>query len=478
MVEILGELMQLRALEQEKFAKIKETNPDSITRQENIDPKALLDLAGIRISGNLVPGYIRLYNQDFIVEEVGLDGKVSTIEPENNFVPVPNSPTIYVDLVKYGMGTIEAVTQLANILKVPVERIQYAGLKDGRALTSQKVSIRGLRGGLNELPTLTHSFVKSVQSSKGAMAPGMLKGNRFTIFIRTKEGTNNEELEKKIHEIEKNGFANFYGVQRFGNRFLNPLLGKLLCQNNAAEATKVFLLNFGPLDLPLYKELRERAKGVFGNWSEMLKIYDEFPYSFRHERAVVASLINFPDDYKKAISTISDQVKFWVYGYVSYLVNELLSEAVAGKVNLPTPLPLPLGSDFKSDGLYQKRLLEDGTDNYNINLRQFPFLIRKPRSIEPWIMPEVNNLFFVPEGVIISFTLPKGVYATTFLTAIFELFESAPIPNWVKITTIDTKATLETGSVQDSLEHLKVDISEKALGDNLAISIGADLSSE
>ena len=470
--------MQLRALEQEKFANIKETNPDIVTRQENISPRALLDLAGIRVLGNLAPGFIRLYNQDFIVEEVGLDGKISTVEPEASFVPVQNSPTIYVDLVKYGMGTIEAVTQLANTLKLPVDKIQYAGLKDGRALTSQKISIRGLQGGLTELPVLTHAFVKSAQSSKGAMSPGMLKGNRFTIFVRTKKGTDNKELEKKIHEIEKRGFANFYGVQRFGNRFLNPLLGKLLCQNNISEATKVFLVDFGPLDLPLYKELRKRAKAVFGNWSEMLKIYDEFPYSFRYERAVLVSLANFPDDYKKAISTIPDQVKFWFYGYASYLINELLSEAVAGKVNLPSPLPLPLGSDFKSDELYQKRLLEDGTDNYNTNLRQFPFLVKKPRSIEPWIMPEIHNLFFVPEGVIISFSLPKGVYATTFLTAIFELFDGAPIPDWVEMTLVDTKATLEAGSVQNSLEHLKVDITEKIAGNSNSLAIDADSSGE
>jgi len=471
MAEISGELMRLRTLEQEKFANTKETNPNAVTRQENVDPKALLTLVGIRISENPIPGYIRLYNQDFIVEEIGLDEKVSTIEPELSFSPVANSPTIYVDLVKYGMGTIEAVTQLANALKLPVEKVQYAGLKDGRALTSQKISIRGLQGGLVETPVLTHAFIKAVQSGKGAMAQGTLKGNRFTIFVRTKDGTDNAELEKKIHEIEKDGFANFYGVQRFGNRLSNPLLGKLLCQNNVAEATKIFLVNSGPLDLPLYVDIRERANAVYGKWSEMLKVFDEFPYSFRHERAVVSSLVGFPDDYKKAISTISDQVKFWIYGYASYLVNELLSKAAAGEVDLPTPLPLPLGGDFKSDKLYQERLLEDKTDNYNMYLRQFPFLINKPRSIEPWIMPEVHSLFFVPEGVIISFSLPKGVYATTFLTAIFEIFDSAPIPTWVRRTMVDIKATLEIGSVQDSLGYLKVDISEKTISDTVSVDV-------
>lgn len=463
-------LMELRSFEREKFKHLQETNLEVVTRQKNVDPAVILQSVGTRIPGELTPGYIRLYNQDFIVEEVSVDGKISTIEPGSNEQLQPEMPTIYADLVKYGLGTIEAITQLANVLQIPVDKIFYSGLKDGRALTSQKISIRGYNGDISSPPALTHAFLKSVCSGKGAMAPGMLKGNRFTIFVRTPASVDKNSLHEAIKQIATNGFANFFGIQRFGNRFLNPQLGKLLCRNELSEATKLFLFEPGPLDLPVFRDCRIRASQTVDNLADALKIFDEFPYSFRYERSIVESLLNTPNDYQKALTTISDQLRFWFYGYSSYLVNLLLSEAINDDADLPDPLPMPLGGDFKSNQICEKFLVADGTKDYVANLRQFSFLLVKPRTLAPWVMPEVHESFFVPEGAIISFTLPKGVYATTFLTSIFKLYEGSPIPEWVQTTPIDTKSTLGIGSVQEALDELKIDISD--------LKINADTDSE
>lgn len=48
----------------------------------------------------------------------------------------------------------------------------------------------------------------------------------------------------------------------------------------------------------------------------------------------------------------------------------------------------------------------------------------------------------------LSFNLEKGVYATTFLTNLFELKENLPLPKWIKPKEYDIKKLLDIGSIK------------------------------
>jgi tRNA pseudouridine13 synthase len=90
-----------------------------------------------------IGGRIRWFPEDFIVEEVLLDGSKATVrEPKN--VPSLNGRGRYLVciLVKRNWDTILATREIAKQLDMSQERIQIAGIKDANALTAQHISKR------------------------------------------------------------------------------------------------------------------------------------------------------------------------------------------------------------------------------------------------------------------------------------------------------------------------------------------------
>ena len=61
---------------------------------------------------------------------------------------------------------------------------------------------------------------------------------------------------------------------------------------------------------------------------------------------------------------------------------------------------------------------------------------------------------FVKEGVILSFSLSKGSYATTFLTQLFQLTTGVP-PKDISNDIVDTKEILGEGSIKSLTEKFK-----------------------
>jgi TruD family tRNA pseudouridine synthase len=446
-------LEALREQERATFEKLAERSPEVLTRPEQVDPDSVLHAIGIAHTPERSDGYLRFLPQDFIVEEITRDGSISTIEPSDT-VPriIPTDATLYADIVKIGIGTLEAVAHLTATLQIPVEGIRYAGLKDGRALTAQCMSLRG-RAWSADLPrTFAQGFLKPSNTGNGAIGIGELRGNRFTILIRTGETPDASALSASARELSEQGFANFYGVQRFGNRLLNPQLGMFLCRNEVEAAIRLFLTASGPFDIPLLRSVREEASASYGDWPAMLSIFDQFPYTFRHERTLLSAITEDTHP-ARILGAIADQVRFWVYGYGAYLVNRLLSLAIAETATVPDPLPLVLTSD-RADRLYAAFHAEDRTADYARHLRQYPFLIRKARTITPWITPELHGTAAVSAGAILSFSLPKAAYATTYLQNLFRLYEGSPVPSWVRPDPVDVKEILGTGSVTSALAAL------------------------
>ena len=113
-----------------------------------IDDDASLRSIGIEgVYGDRPVGYLKLYPQDFVVEEISKEGTVRTIDlGDDSALMDGEGSTYYADLVKMGISTLEAKEQLAHALHIDEKNIGYAGIKDKLALTSQVISIRGICG--------------------------------------------------------------------------------------------------------------------------------------------------------------------------------------------------------------------------------------------------------------------------------------------------------------------------------------------
>ncbi|TPX58945.1 hypothetical protein PhCBS80983_g02756 [Powellomyces hirtus] len=125
-------------------------------------------------------------------------------------------------LYKENVDTMNAISKIASLLRLRNKAFSYAGSKDKRAVTTQKVAIsrippsrlaamnKGLRG----------MSLGDFRMRKEQITLGELKGNHFKIALRDVECESVESVEVALQSLRDYGFINYFGMQRFGTRSL------------------------------------------------------------------------------------------------------------------------------------------------------------------------------------------------------------------------------------------------------------------
>ena len=438
-------------------------NPELFGRKTFIDSPDFLEKIGIFLedSENFPVGYLKLWPEDFVVEEELKDGTVETVDLGDLFDKNKNfsegDPTVYATLVKCKLPTFEATKELAVFLGIDPKKVQFAGIKDTDAITSQLISIRSQVGG-EEIKNISspYYFLKNVYSGKGALEVGSLKGNKFTILVRTNSSFDKERFNKSLEEVKEHGFYNFFYSQRFSSpRFINWFWGLLILKGEYRNAVISFLCSEGQRESLYFKNLREEIKKNIGDWQKVEEILKPFPIVLQNEIKIVEYLKNHPNDFSGALNQIPEQIQLWVFAYGSLLFNRKISEYISAKQPLPEKLPLILNKD-KNDWLpYLDFLKEDGISYLPLkNLTPFPDIQWKKREIKTIVNAQIYKTEIVKEGVVMSFSLPKGCYATTFLAHFFQLSSGLP-PENILDNVIDVKRVLGQGSLEKLIEKFK-----------------------
>jgi len=368
-----------------------------------------------------IGGQIKTYPEDFIVEEIGLDNKICSvnygfIDVISDMLPKKKKEHLHLTLVKRNYTTERAISQLSHSFRISKSRFGFAGTKDKRALTAQRISIWNVDLKKAKSLRLKDLILKNFSYSDRRINIGDLNGNRFTITIRDIEHP--EKLPDFSNKI-KYGFPNFFGPQRFGiQRTVNHLIGKQILNGNFEGAAMIFLTSSGD-ENDEAKNAREFASKNWGNWNEILKIW---PRNLGLEAAVINYLVKYPNDYANALRKLPKNIRrMFVHAFQSYIFNNVISELVANKITVPIQLPI-IGYETKLEGdtgeIITKLLKEE-----QIKLEDFK-INRMPELSEPGIMR--NSLIFPKNFKIlkikdktlkIQFTLDKGSYATIVLFA-------------------------------------------------------------
>src|SRR4030066_1539329 len=92
---------------------------------------------GIEVYAHKAPGIsgkIRQFPEDFVVEEMLLDGSKATIKPKNISSPSGLGRYLICGLVKRNWDTLLAVGAIAQQTDMSQERIQIEGIKDANAV--------------------------------------------------------------------------------------------------------------------------------------------------------------------------------------------------------------------------------------------------------------------------------------------------------------------------------------------------------
>ncbi len=281
-----------------------------------------------------VGGRIKQLVDDFVVEEVLVDGsKAST----NGSVPsrvlgstLQRQRFLLCVLVKRNWDTFIAVKNVAKALCIDQERIQFAGIKDAKAVTAQHVSIANVSIMDSQKIDLKDIEVHPIGYVREQMSLFYLLGNNFTITIKNinqSEATITEQTTQTIHELNLAGGApNFFGHQRFGTiRPITHIVGKALVKGDFEEAAMLFLAKPSLHEHPSSRQTRQELETT----KNFKAAKENFPKQLRFERQMLYHLADNPDDFTGAFQRLPLKLQaLFVQAHQSYLFNRFLSERV------------------------------------------------------------------------------------------------------------------------------------------------------
>ncbi len=367
-----------------------------------------------------VKGVFKKYPEDFIVEEISVDGKKRSVkyaflERIKDFLPKKprNKKEKYVNftLVKRNYTTQRALEEISKRMNVSPTRFDYAGTKDKIGITSQ--SITGFKVDLKKLKKIRIKDLqlKNFSYSKKRLRLGDLKGNCFRIRLRETNATK-EIMEEFKKEIQK-GLPNYFGPQRFGiQRKTNYLVGRAMINDDYKKAVKIFLTKTGDES----EEATRARENLKKNWNKQgfKKALEEYPKYLGIERSVIQYLSRNQEDYLSAMKRIPRKLRLmFVHSVQSYLFNNCLSKYSWNDV--PEYLPL-IG--YKSEEIPEemKKILEkEKIEPQDFRTKLMPEMSLKGGERKTMIKVRNFKYKLKKRNLILSFCLNKGAYATTVI---------------------------------------------------------------
>lgn len=286
---------------------------------------------GIEVYGSSekgVGGVIKQFPEDFIVEEILVNGAKAEIASRSSRIFADKGRYMVCVLVKRDWDTLLAMRRIAQKLGKSVDLVDFAGLKDTRALTTQHVSFAMTRP--EEVAKLGLEGVElhPVGYSSEKIAPSMLFGNHFKIAIRAIRLSRASTVETRILnaklQLEKiGGFPNFFGHQRFGTvRAVTHLVGKALLEGDFEKAVLTYLANPSPYEHPSYRKAR---LGLLES-RDFETASRTFPSSLEYEHLLLRHLHRSRNDFSGALRAMPLRLRrLFVQAYQSYLFNRFLS---------------------------------------------------------------------------------------------------------------------------------------------------------
>ena len=201
--------------------------------------------------------------EDFIVEERAKDWNCEADWSSPQEISIPEKPDdsnyLCFELIKRDIDHFVAIKTLAKELQTSLKSLGFAGAKDRKAITSQRISL--FEPNLDLVKNFKSDFIKlkNFKWEKRKIKIGYLEGNKFRITLRA---IKSEDAEKVLETIKKNkSFPNFFGPQRFGSvRGNNATVGKLILKKDFEGVIMNILTDDSVDEKPDILEARRKLK--------------------------------------------------------------------------------------------------------------------------------------------------------------------------------------------------------------------------
>jgi tRNA pseudouridine13 synthase len=234
---------------------------------------------------------------------------------------------LILELEKINTDTNKALALISRGIGVSKNRIGYAGLKDKRAITSQRISIFKPNIKLVERFGVKGLELRNPKWGE-RLELGDLIGNDFLITLRNISQDEKEikEIIEKFSEEIKDGIPNFFGTQRFGGkRMITHKVGKFLLDDKYKEAIMLYLTE-------TFEEEKEDIKNArinLAKTNDFAQALKEFPRECRTEIAILNKLVKEPNNYSGALNALPKKIRFlFVHAYQSWIFNKIIEKRI------------------------------------------------------------------------------------------------------------------------------------------------------
>ena len=119
-------------------------------------------------------------------------------------------------LCKENKDTGDTIGVLSRILHVKPRAFGFAGTKDRRGVTSQRVTLYKMRASRLAKLKLRGIKIGDYRYVDRELGLGDLKGNLFTLTLRGIEDGTQDKVTRAVNAMNSSGFINYFGLQRFG----------------------------------------------------------------------------------------------------------------------------------------------------------------------------------------------------------------------------------------------------------------------
>jgi tRNA pseudouridine13 synthase len=340
-------------------------------------------------------GRIKDRPDDFVVEEIPA------------YAPSGEGEHVFLRFTKTDRTTLQAAHALARALGCDPREAGFAGMKDRRAVTTQTVSLHAPRGvdpqalaTRASAPGLVEGItVHEARPHGHKMKAGHLAGNRFAITVRDIPKDRLDEVAPAMTEVAARGIPNAFGTQRFGRAGDNAsrAMAWLRGKEPAPRDARVRRLLWSSVQSAIFNAVLD-ARVADGTWTtplsgDLLKL--------RSTGGLFVCSDVQTDQERAARGELAP-------------TGPLVGARIRWPEGEPAALERRIAEGILGEGfdLAKTRSLGEGTRR---SLRLWVDELR-------WDIAE-PDLGHAAACVRVYFVLPKGAYATTVLSAVFETHE-------------------------------------------------------